>query len=992
MLSKFPNVASDKNIKNDKKIFHHLSTPQTKQLIQAHKVSILSFNAQSINKRIDEINILAKEIDYPSVINICETWHPFVNLSIQNYHCPIIKTRPHKRGGGVAIYCHSNNNFNRRTDLETDNTSALETITAEIVTKSGYKFLSTSAYFPPNIDYKICLVELEKLATKLNSTKLPYVISGDFNIDTLKPSKKYDAYSSKLQSLQLTQHIQSPTRITTRSETLIDHIISNPKITPTCKVLINQIADHQITLAVFKKSQPQNKQTIIEKYVTNTTDLTTQINNHNWKKWIATNKNKNPDQIATNFTKVTTSIFNDNTKRKKISRNLTPKKNWITLTSLQLRQTVQQLRKKFLKTRKPQHESKYKATKKSYEKSLRNDKRNYYLSELEKCKGDSKRIWEIINEVTGRKSKKTITIPENTSLQQTACDLNLFFQNIAINIQKNIPAPAHDFNHYLKKSNKQPQLKFSLSPISRTEVEATIKNLSCKTSSGFDNLSNKIVKTCKQALAEPISIIVNKSFESGEFPDSLKISKIFPLFKSGDKNSLNNYRPISQLSTISKVIETIAINQLTAFLNKNKILSKFQFGFREKHSTEHALLAIKQNLEHNRALNNFTVMVSIDLSKAFDTVNSSEILIDKLKYYGCDAKTQSWFKSFFTNRRQYVQIENTKSNTIHNHDISVVQGSTCGPKMFSVYINDLPEVTNLKTYLFADDTTLAISGPNLETIMSTLQTELDKIADYFKANKLSLNAQKSTYIIIPPKKRCLTTTTTKQITIGNHCLARSREVKFLGILLDENLTFNNHFQQIKSKSKTGIAALCSVKYLLPYQAKKLIYYGLFHSHISYCPLVWGSSITKQQTNELQKMQKKAIRLLFKTNPGSHTFDLFRKSKIIKFENQFQLNSNILVNNHINNLTPDIFADIIPLNTSSSTRTKIKYPHEKSETIIQIVKQWKSLESIVFTAKPNIFKNRIKHKIISKYVNDCNTKNCQKCENYNENFVKAYMKT
>ncbi len=171
MLSKLSNDSSDKNTKNDKKIFPFLSTAQTKNLIQAHKVSILSFNAQSLNNRISEINQIVKEIDYPSIITVSETWHPHANINLPNYHQPLIKTRSAKRGGGVAIYCHSNYIFSRRQDLETDNKSILETITAEVTTASKYKFLVSAAYFPPNINYKICISEITTLAEKLNQKK-----------------------------------------------------------------------------------------------------------------------------------------------------------------------------------------------------------------------------------------------------------------------------------------------------------------------------------------------------------------------------------------------------------------------------------------------------------------------------------------------------------------------------------------------------------------------------------------------------------------------------------------------------------------------------------------------------------------------------------------------------------------------------------------------------------------------------------------------------
>ncbi len=847
-------VSSVKNPEKTKKILHHLSTANAKQLIDMHKISILSFNSQSINKHINEINILTHQTNFPSIINISETWQPYINTNIPNYHPPIFKTRTGKKGGGVAIYCHINHNIQALPDLDLD--SKLETISAEITTNSGYKFIITSAYFPPNLDHKICLEGITSLYNKISKHNLPFIITGDFNIDINKHTNKSQSYASKLQSLQLTQHITTPTRITNTSETIIDHIITSPNLNPTCNVLLDQIADHHATLAVFKnlnkKQTPSNR----NKIITNFNQIIQQINNFDWTRWISNQKQSNSNLISHNFTSETTAIVDANKKTVKISRNLTPKSKWIQNKTLILRLQVQKIRKKFLRTRKQQHEIQFKSLKKIYEKALRNDKRSYYISELQKCQGDSKRIWQIINEITGRKNTKNLTIPTNKNNSSIANDFNHFFKQIALNIQKSIPTPNHNFDYYLKQSNIPKSYHFSLSPITSTEVAKVIQGISNKNSNGFDNISNKILKACKNSLSEPIATIINNSFKSGHFPESLKISKIFPLFKAGDKNSLNNYRPISQLSRISKIAETIAINQLNSYLDKNNIISKYQFGFREKHSTEHALLAIKQNLEHNRANNNFTIMVSIDLSKAFDTVDNN-ILIQKLKFYGCDPKTCNWFQTFLTNRKQYVQIEDTKSNLTNNHNISVVQGSTCGPKLFSIYINDLPEITNLKTYLFADDTTLAISGPDLPTLEKTLQTELQKIADYFKANKLSLNTTKSTYIIIPPKKRP-NSNHNIQVKIGQLELHRSKVVKFLGILIDENLTFKQQFQNIIQKVNKGLAALCSVRNILTYQAKKLIYYGLIHSHLNYCPLIWGTSINQSQTFQLQKLQKKSL--------------------------------------------------------------------------------------------------------------------------------------
>ena len=381
-------------------------------------------------------------------------------------------------------------------------------------------------------------------------------------------------------------------------------------------------------------------------------------------------------------------------------------------------------------------------------------------------------------------------------------------------------------------------------------------------------------------------------------------------------------------------------------------------------------------------------MVSIDLSKAFDTIDSTKTLIKKLAYYGCSQKTQNWFKSFFSNRKQFVQIENTKSKEIVNNNISVVQGSTCGPKMFSIYINDLPEITSLKTFLFADDTTLSISGADLTSITNQLNLELQKIADYFKANKLSINLKKSTYIIIAPKSNIKDIKI--EIKLGNENMKRSKEIKFLGVTIDEGLTFKSHFENIKTKIKSGMTALCTTKHILPFKAKKLIYNGLIHSHISYCPTIWGTSMANWQLIQLQKIQKKALRLLFNAKPGSHTYDLFKKAKIMRINDIIRVTGNTLINKQLNNKAPALMSDLIPIN-ENGTRSKIRYPKEKSITIQKLITSWKQSENIIPVSKPETYKRLLKNHIITNYTNECNTIKCTKCENYNENIVISYMK-
>jgi hypothetical protein len=316
-------------------------------------------------------------------------------------------------------------------------------------------------------------------------------------------------------------------------------------------------------------------------------------------------------------------------------------------------------------------------------------------------------------------------------------------------------------------------------------------------------------------------------------------------------------------------MEKVATNQLNDHLENENLLSDKQFGFRKGHSTEHALMITRHEIEKAQNEKIYTILITIDLSKAFDTVNSDEILPQKLEHYGCDKTAVNWFSSFFKDRNQYVTWNNNKSTTVPLSNISVVQGSSMGPPCFSVYINDLVESSKFKSVLFADDTNLIMSDLSLETLANTANSELEKIEKFMACNKLSLNVKKCAYMIIAPKKNNSQHSMIK-INIGQHELKEVTEFKFLGVTLDNKLTFKTHFEHIINKMRKGLNALRFTKTLLNYRAKILIYNGLIKPTLDYCHLVWISKLSNSQQKQMTTLQKKSLRLIFNANYNAHT--------------------------------------------------------------------------------------------------------------------------
>jgi hypothetical protein len=223
--------------------------------------------------------------------------------------------------------------------------------------------------------------------------------------------------------------------------------------------------------------------------------------------------------------------------------------------------------------------------------------------------------------------------------------------------------------------------------------------------------------------------------QDGVVPDDLKVAKIIPIYKSDDKRTISNYRPISVLLTFSKILEKLVYNRLLDFFNKHDILSKNQYGFRKNVSTSMALIDLVDQISKSIEKNEFTVGIFLDLAKAFDTVNHN-ILLTKLSNYGVRGIAQNWVKNYLTNRYQYVSLNGINSNNLLI-TCGVPQGSILGPLLFITYINDLNTVSKLLTFImFADDTNIFIKDRNFDRLISVLNSELEVITDWFCANLL----------------------------------------------------------------------------------------------------------------------------------------------------------------------------------------------------------------------------------------------------------------
>ena len=253
---------------------------------------------------------------------------------------------------------------------------------------------------------------------------------------------------------------------------------------------------------------------------------------------------------------------------------------------------------------------------------------------------------------------------------------------------------------------------------------------------GYDRISTSLLKQIIHVIADPLAHIFNQSLQQGVFPDLFKIAKVNPIFKKGDSHEISNYRPISLLPSISKVLEKIVYNRLFDFLNTHNILNSNQYGFRKNHSTDQALIQIYDKITNAMANKQHVIGIFLDLSKAFDTLDHN-ILLYKLEFYGIRGQALSWFKDYLIKRKQYVTFNGLNSDLLPV-ECGVPQGSILGPLLFLLYVNDLSNTSSLLSFvLFADDTNIFCSHTKLESLVNILNNELSKVSNWFKCNKLS---------------------------------------------------------------------------------------------------------------------------------------------------------------------------------------------------------------------------------------------------------------
>ena len=770
----------------------------------------------------------------------------------------------------------------------------------------------------------------------INDRNLQAIVAGDFNIDLLKiqEREKYGEFLDLMCTNRLYPKITFPTRFARKSCSLIDQIycrFHSPNIIVSPVVVKSHISDHCpciISINIFQSKTHKPKYVTIRKISPERIEnFKAEIANaylaENIDNRLCTDPNHSYDILY--------GILADARdhhlpiRRVRFDKHRHKMSKWITSGILKSIHFRDKLYRK-CKSLNPETTDyvNAKINLKVYNgilsRNIRLAKQMHYAQEFKKYQNDIRKTWDTLKDILNKMKCKSVypkmfllNGSQITNMSSITNKFNEYFTSVGSRLANEIDTSDKlPFNSYLR----TPSINtFQFTFCTCDNIMKYINNLKPKCSAGHDGISSKLLKDIAQIIAPTLTIIINQSLYTGIFPEKLKIAKVTPLFKHGEKNLMENYRPISLLASISKIFERVVFNQIYQYFVENNLLFDGQYGFRKHHSTELAALELVDRISNGLDKKETPVSIFLDLSKAFDTLDHKLLLI-KLQYYGIKDVALQWFSSYLSDRFQLVEMDGFRSDML-NITTGVPQGSILGPLLFIIYVNDMHSISDKFNFIaYADDTTLTsplltfTRGVNchIDTISSEMNKEIKKITDWLAVNKLSLNASKTKFMVFHYYQKVIADKDVPQLKIGNIDIERVKEFNFLGLSINENLTWSSHAKKISNKISKIIGIMNRLKRFLPLSALKLMYFSLINSHLQFCVATWGFDHSR-----ISKLQKKAIRVMCNARYNAHTDPLFKENKILKIRDIFNLNCLKLYHKYKNQDLPNFFNNMFTTN-------------------------------------------------------------------------------
>lgn len=863
--------------------------------VNGPNITVLSYNIRSMRENFEFFMLqFGAQNVLPEIIILTEIW--IFENEVDNYKIPGYNTfhncNQSYRSGGVIVYV---------VECLVCSESVINAQTADMVQLSiNFDKFSLAILAIYRLHSHTIQAFIEEVQNTLNCIKdKNLLLIGDLNICILENTLTNFNYISMLAGFGLESLINTPTRITSGSKTCIDHAFFRSRSSLTCitGTLDIGVTDHlmifcsiEIPIAVEQKYVKKTLKMIDYKVlvdILSNSDFSTVFNTLDVN--VAYNK----------FSEIVNLAVLQSTTENKCSNRYNKLKPWMNKRLIKRIEKRKLLYKKTLKYPNNQNcKDHYSRFHTRLLTDLKLQKENYYKNLFEINKNNSSAQWKIINDLTGPKKDKSkdITLYSDDDCLNTSSEphevsniLNNYYISIVDKLRYSsdtVDQPG-DYRKWFPYSCQLNSM--FMYPTYAEEINLIVGSLKSKKSPGIDGWSAELIKHICPVISYVLTHIVNLSMQTGVFPDKLKNALVVPIFKKGDPKLPGNYRPISLLPVVAKVVEKVIKKRLLSFYSKGSYLSKNQFGFMEGKSTEDALIKVVSEMQSGLNENKSVAGIFIDITKAFDCVDHN-ILLTKLWLSGVRGIALKWFESYLSDRQQCIRIGNSVSDQV-TIKYGVPQGSVLGPILFLVYINDLCDgkfFGNITAY--ADDTALTYCVKQGYNVSSQMQEDLNILKYWFDLNYMTLST-KTKYLLFSYRGviearsdvyyKCKVCVSREIETVCPNCnlLERCGQIKYLGLIVDENINWKMHINKLKKETLYLIRKFYLLRYLCPLSVLKTIYYALVNSKLQYGVTLWGGTYYST-LKPLVVSQKKFIRLMLFKPSREPSFPLFHQLQIL----------------------------------------------------------------------------------------------------------------
>lgn len=824
------------------------------------------------------------------------------------------KLRKNRKGGGIIIYARDGYVFTPM------NYSLIhcECIIGQITTPHNYHAYICAIYRPPSESKHLFVKEISNILSNSSIKSCDTYLLGDVNIDLKTYDTIREYYVSSMSECGLTSAISDYTRIETRgnntTRSCIDHIFTRTRSLDLYSAALGTVmADHRmlvLSCVGFDPTQIQVDTKTIQKI--DSVKMKSLLNNVNWNEIDDIEcTNEIYDYIIKQFNK----CYEESKYFKKINVNSKRNKQpWIN------NKINNMCKKKDLLFIKWKNDSTNKILRLEYNK-LRNrthkiiekSRNKHYLNEINDNKMNPRKLWQILNNLAGRNKKSVDEVilrafkNNNVEIKTIADKFALEFRNSVKKILPKCNRRLLNESDYMFPNNTSMNFRKA----TNNSVGKLIRNLDTKKAPGVDNIRCIDIKSICDKMSGAIVKLINSSVKQGKYPEVLKTGIVRPIHKKGSFADYGNYRPITILPVIDKIVEKYVCNQIQDFYAKNDVLSSTQYGFQPNKSTTQLLSKFTD--EVNEALNdkNNVILLFIDFSKAFDTLRH-DTLLTKLDNSGVRGPILKWCENYLMDRKYNVKICNEYSDAIDVTE-GTAQGSVLGPLHYLTYVNDMENVVNhCSVYQYADDTCLVASHRDVKVAAQWLQEDFTQVSKWAHDAGLVLNASK-TKIIHVHSSHLNNKTTFKIIAHSHSCLHSTlsgicqceaidqvTHHTYLGLVVDDRFSWTFHVDSVCDKLRAVLAKFYILKSKVPFKILLSMYNALAESIIAYGITSYGRTF-KSYTEKISKLQVRLLKLIvprkIKHQFKDNVIELFKYCKVLPI--QIKLNMSLLIEQYNN---------------------------------------------------------------------------------------------